>query len=213
MNKRILNYKIFIFILKYVSSKPRRRRTTSIQNTNAPELEQQSQRAPSPLEFSVGQLSRTSSASSLASTGTTKSYTVIHKHKNMCVFLIVLFQVTAPGLPLDDLPDRALNLVLFYAGSLDRIRLERVNKRWLEAAATAWAKCQHLHFGEEPDLVRHFGTVQPLSYTQFRAIIRRCGPHLRSLSLAGINQLLDDKSISDIGAFCPHLTEVLCILL
>jgi hypothetical protein len=111
------------------------------------------------------------------------------------------------ALQLDDLPERALTLVLFYVGPIDRIRLERVNKRWLEAAAKAWVQCHHLHLSEGPELGPHQSNIK------LRAILHRSGPHLHSLSLAGAkNRLLDEKTISDIGTFCPNLSQVILTL-
>jgi hypothetical protein len=80
-----------------------------------------------------------------------------------------------------------------------------VNKRWLEAAAKAWSMCHNLCLSGE-ESTKFAKNQQPVL---LRAILRRCGPHLLTLDLSGVTQLMDEKTISDIGAFCPNLIEVI----
>ncbi|KAL3087708.1 hypothetical protein niasHS_008686 [Heterodera schachtii] len=139
-------------------------------------------------------LSRTSSGSSLNSTVSNSS--VMTLASTQCVF------------NLSELPERALVLLLHHVGPIDRIRLERVSKGWLEACASAWLKTDRLMFGEDNDLVRFFGTRRPLRHMHLSCIVRRCGATLRALSLADVNHLLEDRALIELGNLCPNLEEI-----
>uniref|UniRef100_A0A914KRL0 F-box domain-containing protein n=1 Tax=Meloidogyne incognita TaxID=6306 RepID=A0A914KRL0_MELIC len=187
--EELLFYGQRMVVMPYIPSSASWRRTVS--SPNAKMLDSESNQE----SFSIGKLSRTSSGSSLASTTTCSSATLAS---------------TSPSatIPLDELPDRALTRILFFVGPLDRIRLERVSKHWLELSTKAWAQSRSLHFCEEPELLRHFNKSFPMCHAHLKAILRRCGPHIRSLSLADINQLFDENSVLEIGALCPELTNL-----
>ncbi|CAK5078933.1 unnamed protein product [Meloidogyne enterolobii] len=187
--EELLFYGQQMVVMPYIASSASWRRTVSSPNAKMLDSEFNHE------SFSIGKLSRTSSGSSLASTTTCSSATLAS---------------TAPSasIPIDELPDRALTRILFFVGPLDRIRFERVSKHWLELSTKAWAQSRSLHFSEEPELLRHFNKSFPMCHAHLKAILRRCGPHIRSLSLADINQLFDENSVLEIGALCPELTNL-----
>ncbi|KAL3111458.1 hypothetical protein niasHT_017685 [Heterodera trifolii] len=139
-------------------------------------------------------LSRTSSGSSLNSTMSNSSAMTLAS--NQCLF------------NLSELPERALVLLLHHVGPIDRIRLERVSKGWLEACASSWLKTDRLMFGEDTDLVRFFCTRRPLRHMHLSCIVRRCSTTLKALSLAGVNHLLEDRALIELGNLCPNLEEI-----
>ncbi|KAI3421189.1 hypothetical protein GPALN_014817 [Globodera pallida] len=139
-------------------------------------------------------LSRTSSASSMTSTMSNCSG-------------LTLTSTQCGGLNLSELPERALVVLLHYVGPIDRIRFERVNKSWLEASASAWLNTERLLFGEDLDLAHFFCSRRPLRHVHLN-ILRRCGNTLKVLSLAGVNHLLDDRAIIELGTLCPNLVEM-----
>jgi hypothetical protein len=109
---------------------------------------------------------------------------------------------------LDELPPRALEIIFKHLGPIDRIRLERTNKTWLEAAAKAWARCEFLSFSEDTDLKSFFTSSNPLRNTHLTAFLFRCAVNLKSLDLSNTANLLDDKAVEQIGQLCLNLEEV-----
>jgi hypothetical protein len=93
---------------------------------------------------------------------------------------------------------------------LDRIRLERTNKAWLEASAKSWQHCDRLSFVEDSDLSEFFTSTNPLRNSHLNAFLLRSAMHLRSLDVSNINNFLDDKAIEQIGHLCTNLEEVTC---
>jgi hypothetical protein len=106
-----------------------------------------------------------------------------------------------------------LEIIFKHLGPIDRIRLERTNKTWLEASAKSWAKCDHLSFAEDPDLNTFFTNTNPLRNQHLSAFILRCAINLKSLNLSSTNNFLDDKGIEQIGQSCSNLEEVTTTLI
>lgn len=111
--------------------------------------------------------------------------------------------LTTPSL-FDEFPPRVLERILAHVDAEERVRFERVNKRWLEAAAAAWAHCHRLTFGSHSN--------RPLLHAHVRAFLARCGVHLRALdvsALATAGHLLDaDQAVLEIAQQCPNLEEL-----
>ncbi|CAD5215123.1 unnamed protein product [Bursaphelenchus xylophilus] len=133
-----------------------------------------------------GKLSRSSSACSMESATT----------------------ISSQLLPLDELPPKAVERIFCNLGLLDRIRLERTNKTWLEAAAKAWTTVERLCFHEEEDLQNFFTNSNPLRNSHLNAFLLRCCFHLKCLDLSNTKNLLDDKAIEQIAQFCINLEEL-----
>ncbi|KAI6179339.1 putative RNA-binding protein [Aphelenchoides besseyi] len=133
-----------------------------------------------------GKLSRSSSLLSVSSSGT------------LC----------SQSFPLDDIPARALEIIFRHLNPLDRIRLERTNKSWLEAGAKAWSQCERLSFADDRYLNSFFTNSSPLRHAQFLSILMRCSVNLKVLDISSTTNLLDDKAIEQIGQICPSLESV-----
>lgn len=108
---------------------------------------------------------------------------------------------------MDELPPKALESIFENLGLIDRIRLERTNKMWLEASAKCWSRCEQLSF-DDPDLNSFFTSTNPLRNSHLAAFLLRCGRSLKSLDLSNTNNFLDDKSIELIGQSCGNLEEL-----
>uniref|UniRef100_A0A915E3E3 F-box domain-containing protein n=1 Tax=Ditylenchus dipsaci TaxID=166011 RepID=A0A915E3E3_9BILA len=109
----------------------------------------------------------------------------------------------------DELPLKVLERVFRFLEPIDRVRLERVNKSWLEAAAKAWCQCEHLSFSvDDTSATKQFDSRNPLRNSHLTCFLRRCGPHLKSLNLSNTSNLLDDRAVEEIGHQCPHLLEL-----
>ncbi|CAD5210357.1 unnamed protein product [Bursaphelenchus okinawaensis] len=111
-------------------------------------------------------------------------------------------------LPLDELPTKAVERIFCHLNLLDRIRLERTNKTWLEAAAKSWTEVERLSFHEEEDLQTFFNSSNPLRNLHLTAFLLRCCISLKSLDLSNTKNLLDDKAIEQIAQFCINLEDL-----
>ncbi|CAI4229913.1 unnamed protein product [Auanema sp. JU1783] len=134
-------------------------------------------------EESVDSLSRASSSQSLSSTS--KS---IH----------------ADLISLGDFNSNILEYIFCFLPIYDTVKLERVNKKFMEASVKSWSHIRKLSFGKE----YAFGKHNPLRTSHLRAILRRAGPHLKSFDLSGTVHLLDDKALAVIAQCCPELEEI-----
>jgi len=134
------------------------------------------------------QLSRSSSVVSMSSSGTTSS--------SQALFA------------LDELPKRVLENVFVHLNIIDRIKLERVSKRFLEASMASWKATPELSFKDDPTLIRHFNQNNPLRNLQLKAILMRSRVHLKKLDLSGVTNLLNDKAIEDVAHLCTDLQEL-----
>uniref|UniRef100_A0A158R659 F-box domain-containing protein n=1 Tax=Syphacia muris TaxID=451379 RepID=A0A158R659_9BILA len=106
------------------------------------------------------------------------------------------------------LPMKVLARVLYYLSPLDRIRVERVSKMFLEASAKAWAMSTKLSFRDDKAIKQFFTLENPMCCNHLQAFLVKCGVHLRSLDLSGITQLFDKKAFQIISSLCPKLREV-----
>lgn len=109
---------------------------------------------------------------------------------------------------MDELPQKALYAVFCNLGPLDRIRLERTNKSWLEAAAKSWVSLETLCFKDDVDLKAFFSHNRPLRNSHLNSFLLRCCFHLKRLDLSNTKHLLDDKAIEQIAQLCINLEEL-----
>ncbi|CAJ0604779.1 unnamed protein product [Cylicocyclus nassatus] len=109
------------------------------------------------------------------------------------------------GTSLDDLPPAALERIAAYLPVNDAIRMERVSKRCMEASMKSWSLVPRLIIGRDCE---GFGKNNSFRNYHLKAILRRCGAHLKCLDLSGIVHLLDEKALEMISSSCPNLEEL-----
>uniref|UniRef100_F1KVS4 RNA-binding protein n=1 Tax=Ascaris suum TaxID=6253 RepID=F1KVS4_ASCSU len=109
---------------------------------------------------------------------------------------------------IENLPSKILQRILSMVPPVDRIRLERVNKTFLEAAVKSWALSDSFSFANDGYTNRTFTRSHPLRNSHLKSFLSRCGIHLRCLDVSGVVHLLDDTAFGIISTYCPHLREV-----
>ncbi|KAL6736650.1 hypothetical protein Aduo_006972 [Ancylostoma duodenale] len=109
------------------------------------------------------------------------------------------------GCSLDDLPPNGLERIAAYLPVNDAIRMERVSKRCMEASMKSWALIPRLVLSRDCE---GFGKSNPFRNHHLKAILRRCGAHLKSLDVSGLVHLLDEKALEMIASNCPSLEEL-----
>ncbi|VIO93344.1 Leucine Rich Repeat family protein [Brugia malayi] len=111
-------------------------------------------------------------------------------------------------LSLSVLPPKVLTLILSFLPPMDRIRLERVSKSFLESSIEAWKWNDALSFSSDSGFGHTFSPLNPLRNIHLKALLSRCGVHLKSLDLSGVVHLLDEQAFHIISSSCPNLEEV-----
>ena len=110
---------------------------------------------------------------------------------------------------LDEFPTKVLERIFLFCTVVDRIRLERVSKRFLEASISSWKQTtSKLSFSNEPSLSRHFNSSNPLKNSSLKSIVVRGGVYLHTLDLSDTNNILSDKAVEDIAHYCQNLEEL-----
>lgn len=106
----------------------------------------------------------------------------------------------------DEMPPKVLTRVFACLNIFDRIRLERVCKRFQEASFESWSLCKTIA------MRRHFmGSGEqrrPLHNATMQAVLRRAGPYLKSLDISGATQFLNEYSLNIVAQQCPKLCAV-----
>ncbi|XP_015125099.1 putative RNA-binding protein EEED8.10 [Diachasma alloeum] len=119
-------------------------------------------------------------------------------------------QVSVQQIPQDDSPIQVLNddcliEIFLYLPIADRIRMERVCKRWQALSQESWRSVKRL------DLVRgNWGLspkirLQNIDTSTLRKVLIKCGQFLTHLDLSKYPHLLGSSTLTIVGKFCPNL--------
>ncbi|EJW83076.1 hypothetical protein WUBG_06014 [Wuchereria bancrofti] len=122
--------------------------------------------------------------------------TVTSRSTTLCTLADVA-SLFSNRLSLSILPPKVLTLILSFLPPMDRIRLER-----------AWKWNDALSFSSESSFGHTFSPLNPLRNIHLKAVLSRCGVHLKSLDLSGVVHLLDEQAFHIISSSCPNLEEV-----
>ena len=115
----------------------------------------------------------------------------------------------ATGVSIHCLSDELLAKVVGRLDLEDRVRVERVSKKWLEVAYRSWTEERRIAFAEKRFQVMGGGVERkPLGDPVLLAVLRRSGHGLHSLDLSNCPHFLDPDTLPLIGAHCPGLTNV-----
>lgn len=115
---------------------------------------------------------------------------------------------------INELPDTILVQIFTFLTAQQRIRIERVCKRWSFISKCSWMKFRVINFGSftQPDYP--FATnIWPslcwrrpvLNNHTLKTILIRCGKYLQCIDLKDYRDTLDYRILSVIGQFCPNL--------
>uniref|UniRef100_A0A0R3RIC1 F-box domain-containing protein n=1 Tax=Elaeophora elaphi TaxID=1147741 RepID=A0A0R3RIC1_9BILA len=140
--------------------------------------------------------------------------TVASRSTTLCTLADVA-SLFSSRLSLSVMPAKILTLILSFLPPMDRIRLERVSKSFLESSIEAWKWSDTLSFSSDSSFRCTFSPVNPLRNTHLKrglmllqALLSRCGVHLKCLDLSEVVHLLDEQAFHIISSSCPHLEEV-----
>ncbi|XP_071850085.1 putative RNA-binding protein EEED8.10 isoform X2 [Apostichopus japonicus] len=103
------------------------------------------------------------------------------------------------------LPDDILLSIFSSLQVADRIRVERVCKRWRHAALLSWQGLKCLHF---KNVFRGFFDTHVLTHRILKSILQRGCHGLQSLDVSASPKMLNTHSAELIGRECPNLTDI-----
>uniref|UniRef100_A0A1I7X9Q2 F-box domain-containing protein n=1 Tax=Heterorhabditis bacteriophora TaxID=37862 RepID=A0A1I7X9Q2_HETBA len=98
------------------------------------------------------------------------------------------------GISLNDFPSRVLQRIVAYLPIMDTLRVERINKRWMEASIKSWSLISCLTLARECDGVRGFGKNKPMRNNHIK------------LDLTGLRTSWD--SLNEFGEGLPCLRKL-----
>ncbi|CAG9539851.1 unnamed protein product [Cercopithifilaria johnstoni] len=133
--------------------------------------------------------------------------TIASRSTTLCTLADVA-SLFASRLSLSVLPARVLTLILSFLPPMDRIRLERVSKSFLESSIESWKWNDKLSFSNDSSFGCTFSSLNPLRNIHLKALLSRCGVHLKCLDLSRVVHLLDEQAFHIISSSCPNLEKV-----
>uniref|UniRef100_A0A914VZB0 RNA-binding protein EEED8.10 n=1 Tax=Plectus sambesii TaxID=2011161 RepID=A0A914VZB0_9BILA len=101
-------------------------------------------------------------------------------------------------------PDKVVLNIFTHLSPFDRVRVERVSKKFLELSVKSWNTTTSLRFTAD----QLSNSRKPLRNSVLRAILVRCGIYLRKLDLSRTTHFLDDQSLEIVAKECPNLLEI-----
>ncbi|XP_069136022.1 putative RNA-binding protein EEED8.10 isoform X1 [Argopecten irradians] len=104
---------------------------------------------------------------------------------------------------IERLYDDSLILIFSFLSIKERIRIERVCKKWRHLAKKSWSRQYKLQFHN-----MFQGFMKGLTDSILNSLLLRCGVYLRALDLSASSKLLTDLCADSIGANCPNLTVI-----
>lgn len=106
---------------------------------------------------------------------------------------------------LGGVPNKVLKRVISFLPIHETIRVERVNKKFMEESIKSWELINRLTLARETV----FSKQRPMRTNHLKAILTRAGVHLHSLDMSGVVHLLDDRrALKVIATSCPNLIEL-----
>ncbi|XP_011500466.1 PREDICTED: F-box/LRR-repeat protein 13-like [Ceratosolen solmsi marchali] len=92
-----------------------------------------------------------------------------------------------------------------YLSIVDRIRIERVCKRWQIISRTSWYDIKDLNFDNELWGFKKSSFIEKINYRIFKKVLNRCGQFLISIEFYDYNSRLGPNVLNIVARFCPNL--------
>ncbi|XP_046422453.1 F-box/LRR-repeat protein fbxl-1-like isoform X1 [Neodiprion fabricii] len=139
-----------------------------------------------------------------------KDKTQQHTETNDCLFqpYIPIKDSLEDDAPIHKLNDDCLIHVFLHLPITDRVRIERVCKRWHAVSLESWRAVKRLDlslsaWGYIP------GKRDPsIDTPTLRKVLLRCGHFLNHIDLSQISHRLRQSTLTIIGKFCPNLQTI-----
>ncbi|KAK0075807.1 hypothetical protein PV326_011261 [Microctonus aethiopoides] len=107
--------------------------------------------------------------------------------------------------PIHILNDDCLMEIFLYLPIADRIRTERVCKRWQAVSQESWRAVKSLDLEKNTWGLSSKIRIRAVDTTTLRKVLIRCGQYLTNLDLSQYPHLLSSSTLTIVGKFCPNL--------
>ncbi|XP_023225889.1 putative RNA-binding protein EEED8.10 [Centruroides sculpturatus] len=105
---------------------------------------------------------------------------------------------------INDFNDDVLIIIFSYLELKERVKIERVCKRWKSVCLKMWHSQHELHFKNMFSIFKgSFLTNAILS-----SLLKKCSSHLKILDLYSASHVLDYRALEIIAQFCPNLEVI-----
>ncbi|XP_034939055.1 putative RNA-binding protein EEED8.10 [Chelonus insularis] len=107
--------------------------------------------------------------------------------------------------PINVLNDDCLVKIFLYLPIADRVRMERVCKRWQILSQESWRAVKRLDLETKTWGLASKYSFPLVNTNTLRKVLIRCGQYLTHLNLSKSPHILSSSTITIVGKFCPKL--------
>lgn len=113
---------------------------------------------------------------------------------------------------IEDLVDDVLVIILKHLSIFDRMRLERVCRRWQRISLNSWQNVRSLRFSDLYEMDEEFIDVRDCNKVLI-SLLKRAGTHLQSLDISdsfmtGSVMDFSERSYRALGKYCPNVIDL-----
>lgn len=110
--------------------------------------------------------------------------------------------------PIQILNDDCLVEIFLYLPVADRVRMERVCKRWQALSQESWRAVKKLNLSKNTWGLSPKIRIQAVDTGTLRKVLIKCGQFLTHLDLSELPHQLSTSTLTIVGKFCPNLQHV-----
>ncbi|KAJ8680051.1 hypothetical protein QAD02_015838 [Eretmocerus hayati] len=110
--------------------------------------------------------------------------------------------------PIHNLNDDCLRYIFKWLPIVDRIRLERVCRRWRVVSEESWHDFKQLDFVNESWGFKRPSRMKHVTIKILKKILRRCGQHLIDIEFAESHEKLGPFVFKTIANYCPNIQNI-----
>ncbi|XP_072754934.1 putative RNA-binding protein EEED8.10 isoform X1 [Anoplolepis gracilipes] len=103
------------------------------------------------------------------------------------------------------LNDDCLRHIFLFLPIIDRVRIERVCKRWKDLSQDSWRMMKTLDLSAS---TWGFLETHTICTAILRKILLKCGKYLTEINLSDTSNFLRQSTLTIIGKLCPNLTSI-----
>ncbi|XP_050459937.1 F-box/LRR-repeat protein 7-like isoform X2 [Cataglyphis hispanica] len=103
------------------------------------------------------------------------------------------------------LNDDCLTHIFLFLPIIDRVRIERVCKRWRDLSQDSWRMMKRLDLSSS---TWGFLQTHTIRTATLRKVLLKCGKFLTQINLSDTSNFLRQSTLTIVGKLCPNLTSI-----
>ena len=110
------------------------------------------------------------------------------------------------------LDDDSLIEIFTFLPISDRLRIERVSKRWQDLSKNSWSKLEELDLNPEFLGLKLIGSTEKypeINSDVIEKILKNCGRYLKKIDITS-NNLIHGCQLSKVAKYCPKIQSIIC---